>query len=303
MIPVAATVPPKAMTSPARVAGEGPMRRVMPAICAALLAFLFTGPASAQNFGPDGGDGTRAVETITFENRPIDMYVPASLPASGARPLLVVLHGGMGNSAGVRRNLEMDGMADKYGFVIAYLNGTPSRISGQMRVWNAGACCGLAQRQNVDDAGYITAAVHMIEQKYGIAPNRVYGLGHSNGAMMTQRMMCETGLYQAAVAISGPLELDTTTCPAARGKRILAIHGTDDENVPIAGGRGKGIARVDFRSEDQSKQIFEQSGATYRLWAVAGATHKPESIRAAIARSGGSLSEDIVRFLGLAAGP
>jgi len=302
---------PVGTASPARAAGEAPLHRFMPFICAAFLIApcLFAGAAQAQNqrredgaaaSGPDGG-GARPVESFAFDGRAIDMYVPANAPAAGTRSLLVVLHGGMGNSAGVRRNLGMDGVADKYGFLVAYLNGTPSRIRDSMKTWNAGECCGLAQRRNVDDVGYITAAVHIIEQKYGVDPGRVYGLGHSNGAMMTQRVMCETGLYRAAVPISGPLELDTNICPAARGKRIMAIHGTDDANVPIAGGPGKGIAGVNFRSEDDSKRIFEGSGASYRLQAVPGADHKPASLRSAIARSGGSMPEDIVRFLGLAA--
>jgi poly(3-hydroxybutyrate) depolymerase len=289
----------------------------MPFVRAVFLAmpFLSVSPAHAQNqrlaalagraqaerTGINGDDGTaRPVESITFDGRVIDLYVPTALPPSGARSLLVVLHGGMGNSAGVRRSLSMDGMADKYGFLIAYLNGTPSRASEGMKIWNAGECCGRAQRENVDDVGYITAAIHLLGQKYDVDPNRVYGLGHSNGAMMTQRVMCETGIYQAAVSIAGPLELETRSCPAARGKRIMAIHGTSDQNVPIAGGHGKGIAGVAYRSEDETRRIFEQSGAFYRLLAVEGASHESASIRDAIARSGGLMSEEIVHFLGLA---
>ncbi len=313
----AASVPSRSMASSAHAAGEVPKRGVMPFVRAVLLAvpLLCVSPAHAQNqprpalvdrvqaehARTNGDDGAaRPVENIAFNNRVIDLYVPATLPPSGARSLLVVLHGGMGNSAGVRRSLDMDGMADRYGFLIAYLNGTPSRASDRMRIWNAGECCGLAQRENVDDVGYITAAVRLLEQTYGVDPGRVYGLGHSNGAMMTQRVMCETGLYQAAVPIAGPLELDTRSCPAARGKRIMAIHGTSDENVPIAGGRGKGVAGVAFRSEDETKRIFERSGTSYRLLTVENASHDPASIREAMARSGGSMSEEIVRFLGLA---
>lgn len=305
-------LPPPVGGSPISAAEEAPARGAMSIACVILvaLAILTAGAAYGQGHpmlsdrlqtgGIDVGGGASSVESIAFNGRAIDLYVPAKMPASGNRGLLVVLHGGMGNSQNVRRSLAMDGMADKYGFLIAYLNGTPSRISDRMKTWNAGECCGLAQRQNVDDVGYITAAVHMIERKYGIDPGRVYGMGHSNGAMMTQRVMCETSLYQAAVPIAGPLELNVSFCPAARGRRILAIHGTDDENVPIAGGRGKGIAGVTFRAEDYSRRIFEGSGASYHLLAIKGANHKPASIRDAITQSGGSMSEDIVRFLGLA---
>jgi poly(3-hydroxybutyrate) depolymerase len=119
--------------------------------------------------------------------------------------------------------------------------------------------------------------------------------------MMTQRVMCETGIYQAAVPVSGPLELSVATCPAARGKRVLAIHGAEDKNVPIAGGRGsKGISNVSFRAEAQTQRVYEKSGAQYKLWVVPGADHKPKDIEAAIAQSGLVMQEEVVKFLGIA---
>jgi polyhydroxybutyrate depolymerase len=78
----------------------------------------------------------------------------------------------------------------------------------------------------------------------------IYGVGHSNGAMMTSRLMCETDLFAAAVAVSGALEIQATTCPQARGKSVLAIRGAEDENVPRAGGRGKGPSAMNHLSLD-----------------------------------------------------
>lgn len=234
-----------------------------------------------------------------FQGREVEMVVPDTAAAPGARALLVILHGGLGNAGHVRASLQMDPMAAKYGFLIGYLNGYPTRFDARMKTWNAGGCCGLAQRLDVDDVGYITAAIQAIGQRYGVRPDRIYGMGHSNGAMMVQRVMCQTGVFRAAVAVAGALEWATPSCPAAQGRRILAIHGEADENVPIAGGHGNGLAGVPFRPQADSQRIFERSGASYRLWTVPGAAHMPESIRAAIARSGGSMEEDVVRFLGM----
>jgi poly(3-hydroxybutyrate) depolymerase len=129
----------------------------------------------------------------------------------------------------------------------------------------------------------------------------VYALGHSNGAMMAQRMECETGLFAAAVAVSGPLNLDVAKCPGARGLRILAIHGVDDANVPVAGGRGtKGISDVVFTSEQHSQQVFEESGASYTLQLVDGADHFAGHIDAVLQRNEGvSLGAKALRFFGL----
>ena len=119
---------------------------------------------------------------------------------------------------------------------------------------------------------------------------------------MTARLMCESKIYAAAVAISGPLNLETGNCPAARGKRILAIHGADDENVPVAGGRGtKGISGAIYNSEERTRQVFTDSGASYELQVVRGADHKLDDIDAVIQKiEGQTIAEKATEFFGLA---
>lgn len=220
--------------------------------------------------------------------------VPSTLPASGTRALVIVLHGGLGNAQRIEageseHGLNMDAVAGKSGFVVAYLNGTPvTRFLGADKLgWNAGGgCCGQPAINNVDDVAYLTRAVDHLVGEYGIDPRRVYGMGHSNGAMMVQRLMCETDVLQAIVAISGPLNLNSARCPAAREKRILALHGADDENVPVAGGRGsRGLSGVAYRSEESSRESFTSSGASYDLQIVKGADHQLDHIEAAIQRT------------------
>lgn len=248
-----------------------------------------------------------------YGGREMLVYVPSVLPPAGSRALVVVLHGGLGNAerivGGQSENaLNMDSVAEQNGFIVAYLDGTPvTRFLGsRMLGWNAGGgCCGQAARNGVDDVAYIEGAVDYLASRYGIARDRVFGIGHSNGAMMTQRLVCETTLYAAAVAISGPLNLDVSTCPDARGRRVLAIHGEDDRNVPVAGGRGmQGLSDAVYNSEQRSKQTFLNSGASYTLQIVAGADHKLDDIEDAIAqREGVTIAEKAARFFGLERNP
>ena len=254
--------------------------------------------------------GALAAQPITDHQGGRDMfvYVPATLPAAGARALVIVLHGGLGNAARIvgrqsESGLNLDTEADKDGFVVAYLNGTPvTRMGGQMLGWNAGGgCCGQSAANNIDDDGYIAGAVAYLAQKYGVDPHRVFGIGHSNGAMMAQRLVCETHVLAAAVAISGPLNLDTDHCPDAEGARILAIHGADDRNVPLGGGRGIGVAGVPFSSEARAKQVMTASGASYTLDIVPGADHKLENIETALQQTEGvTIAEKAARFFGIA---
>ena len=245
-----------------------------------------------------------------FGGRELLVYAPASLPTAGSRALVVVLHGGLGNASMIEgglgeRGLKLDAVAEKNGFLVAYLNGTKvARLLGQNRLgWNAGGgCCGLPAQEDVDDVGYITRTVNYLTGKYGIDPKRVFGIGHSNGAMMTLRMMCETSVFQAAISVSGPLNLDGHAFSKLKGKRILSIHGANDENVPVAGGRGsKGISGVDYKSEEYTQKVMRDSGADFRLQIVPGADHMLERIDKRIKDTEGvTLAEKAARFFGLA---
>jgi polyhydroxybutyrate depolymerase len=255
----------------------------------------------------------RASVAETYGGRQMIVHVPDRLPPAGSRALVVVLHGGLGNAdrianhgSGVKaeRGMNMDAVADANGFVVAYLNGTPvTRVLGDRFLgWNAGGgCCGQSAANNVDDVAYIEGAVSFLAARYGIDRSRVYGLGHSNGAMMTQRLVCETRLYAAAVAVSGPLNLETSHCPSANGARVLAIHGADDRNVPVTGGRGEiGLSGVVFSSEDRSSRVMTESGAAYTLQILPGVDHALDHIDAAIAHAEGlTLAQKAAQFFGL----
>jgi len=143
--------------------------------------------------------------------------------------------------------------------------------------------------------------VQAIAHRYGIEAQRVFGVGHSNGAMMTQRVMCETSLYAAAVPISGGLETGASTCPDAQGKRLMAIHGADDKNVPVEGGRGsKGLSRTAFTSQAATAKVWQNAGAMYVLQVVPAADHGADSIDAQIVKTESqTLAQKIARYFGL----
>jgi polyhydroxybutyrate depolymerase len=243
-----------------------------------------------------------------FDGRDEIVHVPARLPPAGRRALVIVLHGGFGSAETLEgrraeQALNLDAAADRLGFVVAYLNGTPVArlLPATMRGWNAGECCGLPVTSGVDDVGYLRAAVGDLVGRYGIDPRRVFGMGHSNGAMMVQRLLCQTDLLAAGVAISGPLDMNVSRCPDARGRRVLAIHGADDQNVPVAGGRGVfSVAGVAFLSEDHARQVFAASGGTYDLRIVPGAGHILETLDSAFQlQTGESIDTASMRFFGL----
>ncbi len=246
------------------------------------------------------------VVTDNFQGRDLLIYASPNMPSMGRRSMIVVLHGGMGNAVHIQTIIgqQMKDAADEGGYIIAYLNGSQAtRRNAKFLAWNAGGgCCGQPAKNNVDDVAYITGAVSYLARKYGVDKERIFGMGHSNGAMMTQRLMCETDLYQAIIPISGPLNIDVKTCPKAKGRKIWAIHGDKDENVPIGGGPGtKGLTDVPYKSEIYAKEIFEASDALYRIDAVKGADHSLQHLADAIEqRETRTLAREAALFFGLA---
>jgi poly(3-hydroxybutyrate) depolymerase len=281
----------------------------------AVIAMLFGQfPASAGISGrfkdktSDAFDKPSNQILLNYNAREIHVTLPSMLPPEGKRALVVVLHGGMGNAERIvnKKNeagMNLDDVASKYGFIVAYMNGTAvTRFLGSdKKGWNAGECCGQSSENNIDDVGYISGAVQMLVNKYGINTNRVYGIGHSNGAMMTLRIMCEIGLYSAGVSISGALAIETKSCRGANGRKIWAIHGENDSAVPIEGGMGSGISKkYPKRSQEYSKRVFDNSGAEYTLLVLKDAEHSMETIESAMKKQEGiELQEAIARFFQL----
>jgi polyhydroxybutyrate depolymerase len=258
--------------------------------------------------------------TESIGGRPAILVVPDSWnddpgAAHSGRALVVVLHGGMGNASriedrGAEAGLNMDAVAAHHGFMVAYLNGTPATraLGGNFLAWNAGGgCCGQPALNAVDDVGYIESVTAGLVTRFHLDPKRLFVMGHSNGAIMSQLLMCRSNTFSAAVAISGPLNLASANCQSAAStaasKRILAIHGSVDENVPVAGGRGsKGISGVAFQSEQHSAQLQEAAGTSYQLLLLPGVDHNLEHISAAIKSSEQqSVAEKAALFFGLSA--
>ena len=193
-------------------------------------------------------DGT--IRTADGRDRTYHLYVPSTV-VPGARsgpkvPLLVAMHGGLGWGVQFERTSGFNGIAEANGFVVVYPDGIGVGPSSGNRTWNSGACCGAAQREQVDDVGFVRALVDRLRSQYPIDPKRTFATGHSNGGMQAYRLACELSDEIVAVGVqSSALEVDG--CDPARPVSLLHIHGTADENVPLAGGVGpNAISGVSF---------------------------------------------------------
>jgi polyhydroxybutyrate depolymerase len=199
--------------------------------------------------GDNQADGNMNTIVVDGIERSYIVYNPG-IPVTKRVPLMIVLHGGMGNAEHTQATVGMDDVADQGQFIVAYPNGIGGRfaIMENKRTWNAGRCCGQAVQQNIDDVRFIERMIDEINSKFQIDMKRIYVTGMSNGAMMAYRLACDIpDKIAAIVPVSGTLAVDN--CDSAIDIPVLHIHGELDENVPFHGGKGaKGISGVAHRS-------------------------------------------------------
>ena len=191
----------------------------------ALAAFSLTG------FAQETGTITRSLlhqgRTRTFR-----LHGGAKVPAKGA-PLLIVLHGGGGNSSQIERHTGFDEIADEEGFLVAY----PEAVS---KHWNDGRIPDAYPngQSEVDDVGIFTPIDCGRSPRLFHRSGNVFVCGISNGGMMAQRFAQQEAYGINAIAsVSGNLgkpwgaELKLASPVSA-----MLIQGTGDPLMPWGGG-------------------------------------------------------------------
>lgn len=219
---------------------------------AALL--LMAGACRREAAGTTEGETLHTLRHNGVERSYI-LYAPPGLDSSAPAPLVFILHGGGGNAENAIRMSEMNAVAEEHGFLVVYPNGS-GRLEDSLFTWNAGTCCGFAQESNADDVGFIRAIVEELQNSAVIDPKRIYAAGMSNGAMMSYRLACEASdLFAAVAPVAGTLNF--SPCEPSQAVAVIHFHGTADEHVPIAGGRGaKSVAGVNFASVQDSLDFW-----------------------------------------------
>jgi len=105
--------------------------------------------------------------------------------------------------------------------------------------------------QKVDDVAFTRALLDDLAKVAKVDAKRVYATGMSNGAIMAYRLASELSDRMAAIApVAGPM--GTEKCSPKRPVPVMHFHGTEDQNAPFKGGKGKGISGTDFYSVDHS---------------------------------------------------
>lgn len=195
------------------------------------LAALLLLPVAVEGQRP--GPPSRLV--IDGVDRHFLVRAPRSVLTGPARvPLVVVLHGGGGNSENAERMTGFSDLAERERFIVVYPEGT-ARRRGRLLTWNAGHCCGPAMEQKVDDVRFIRTLIDTLVATLPVDRERVLVTGLSNGGMMAHRIGRELPDRVRAIApvIAG---LFGDEAAPSRPVAALIINGARDGSVPVAGG-------------------------------------------------------------------
>ena len=263
------------------VLGEGRgVRRLLRVVVLAVVVILLAAVLGwwwylrADSMEPPALPGTseRGVMVHGDRQRSWLAYIPA---AKAERPaLLLVMHGSRGDGEGMREltRFGFDVLAERHGFVVVYPD-------GYQRHWNdcrAGADY-AANRENIDDVGFLRALVVRMEAEQGVDPARVFAVGLSNGGQMAYRLGLEApdlvaGI--AAMAASLPVPAGSDCRPSGKAVAALVMNGTDDPVNPYQGGtveifgnRSRGEVMSSLETAVYWAQLAGYEGAgEHRVW-------------------------------------
>jgi len=140
------------------------------------------------------------------------------------------LHGHLQQASAFKSRANFESRGVKAIFV--YPLGTPSLAPS----WNAGAEPPQvsAEKNGVDDVGFVEAVVAYLDAKYHIDHTRIFATGASNGGQFAWELACTTDIFAAIASVAGTM--NDPNCPPVSHPPILVISGTSDKIELWAGG-------------------------------------------------------------------
>jgi polyhydroxybutyrate depolymerase len=167
--------------------------------------------------------------------RKYTLHIPPSYDGLSNVPLVIVLHGGGGDSQNVQGFTQMNPVSDENGFIVAYPQGFTPALDGYS--WADGRATG-ATIMGIDDVGFICKMIDAIKSEFQINSNKVYVCGFSNGGFMSQKLACELDGVLAGVGTLGATigSEVLSTCNSSQSIPMLLLLGDADPLVPYNGG-------------------------------------------------------------------
>jgi polyhydroxybutyrate depolymerase len=189
------------------------------------------------------------------------VHVPQRYSPAEPAPLLVALHSGDGARPGNGNIDDLARESERHGFIAVFPDGYT--IKGKPAGWNAGACCGDAQAQKVNDVGFIEQVVNNVFKQASVDRQRIYAAGAADGGTMAYRLACDLPEVFKAVASVGGTD-NTTACTPSKPVSVLHLHAGNEsgKSTPVATAKATAAKWAELnRCEPAPRRILDQPGA------------------------------------------
>lgn len=216
------------------------------------LPLLLVGSILAWGYWADKTTGSMMSSGVT---RGYVLYVPKSYQPSQPTPLVISIHPAATWAAFERDVSRWNDLADQYGFIVVYPNGSGVFFGG----FSPGAHVWTAEPDTLPrDVKFISDLIDKLESQYNIDPNRIYADGMSNGGGMAFALSCELPNRIAAIGEVSAAHF-SWECRIAKPVATIAFHGTADKFAPYRGGPSTIAPRPFANIPDWTAHVAERN--------------------------------------------
>ena len=170
--------------------------------------------------------------------------LPPSYDGKTPCPMILLLHGGGGSAPQALNSYPLAELTDREGAILVAPNGTGPARREIMRTWNVEFGFGQAQRNHIDDTGFLRELILHLEETLKVDCSRVYLTGLSNGGILCHWMAARNsdlirGIAPVVATVGGrePSEKQMHIPPTpARPVDVVMFCGEQDNSLPVKGG-------------------------------------------------------------------
>lgn len=131
-------------------------------------------------------------------------YVPTSYNSDNVYPLVVGMHGGSNDAAAFIGDSRWSDAAELYGLIAVFPMAYPCAVTAMnwipVPAWNQYT---ISPDNAPDDVSFIQKVIEITKQNYSIDDEKIFAVGHSNGAGMTWRLGLDVPEDFSAISPSG----------------------------------------------------------------------------------------------------